>query len=170
MSVFHSQPDMYDFLLDVCGASGEVANHAGLTPLVLAGQLGRLDMFRHITARRRRTFYSFGRVRGAGGGCCLRGLRVGVCCVGFVSVFVGSGGGEVERKMDWCGDVGVSGCRVMIRGMHLSLRLLMEGSWAGVCLYPALCRMHVCMHQPSQLRPSVQQACGIAVHKGRVKC
>lgn len=70
MAVIHDQPDMYDFLVDICGGDPRAVNHTGLTPLVLAAQLGRLDMFRHITARRRRTFYSFGRVRGVkpGGG------------------------------------------------------------------------------------------------------
>jgi len=66
MAVIHNQPDMYDFLVDLCGASREVVNHHGLTPLVLAAQLGKLDMFRHISSRRRRTFYSFGRVRRGG--------------------------------------------------------------------------------------------------------
>jgi hypothetical protein len=43
----------------------QVRNHAGLTPLVLAAQLGKSDMFSHITSRRRRTFYSLGPVSGA---------------------------------------------------------------------------------------------------------
>lgn len=67
MAVIHEQQEMYDFLVDMCGASVNVSNHAGLTPLVLAAQLGKMDMFKHITSRRRRTFYSFGRVSGVDG-------------------------------------------------------------------------------------------------------
>lgn len=44
-------------------ASDEVRNYAGLTPLVLAAQLGDTDMFQHIYNRRRRAFYTFGTVR-----------------------------------------------------------------------------------------------------------
>lgn len=66
MSVVHDQPDMYDFLVDLCGADTAVTNHGGLSPLVLAAHMGKLDMLRHITSRRRRTFYSFGRVRREG--------------------------------------------------------------------------------------------------------
>jgi hypothetical protein len=62
MAVIHEQPDMYDFLVDMCGASVHVANHAGLTPLVLGAHMGKFQMFKHITSRRRRPFYSFGRV------------------------------------------------------------------------------------------------------------
>jgi hypothetical protein len=49
-----------------CAAAGagvlQVRNHAGLTPLVLCAHLGKMDMFQHIYSRRRRAFYSFGRV------------------------------------------------------------------------------------------------------------
>ncbi|KAF8062894.1 TRPV6 [Scenedesmus sp. PABB004] len=62
LCVIHGQPDMYDFLVDYCAASDAVRNTAGLTPIVLAGQLGRTAMFQHIYSRRRRAFYSFGRV------------------------------------------------------------------------------------------------------------
>eukprot|EP00879_Flechtneria_rotunda_P024448 GHRR01025918.1.p1 GENE.GHRR01025918.1~~GHRR01025918.1.p1 ORF type:complete len:377 (+),score=86.35 GHRR01025918.1:244-1374(+) len=62
MCVIHNQADMYDFLVEYCAASDEVRNHAGLTPLVLAAQLGKVEMLQHIYNRRRRAFYSFGKV------------------------------------------------------------------------------------------------------------
>ena len=49
--------------LQYCAASDTVRNHAGLTPLVLAAQLGKMPMLQHIYRRRRRAIYSFGRVR-----------------------------------------------------------------------------------------------------------
>jgi hypothetical protein len=49
--------------LQYCAASDNVRNHAGLTPLVLAAQLGKMPMLQHIYRRRRRAIYSFGRVR-----------------------------------------------------------------------------------------------------------
>lgn len=54
---------MYDFLVDYCAASDTVRNYGGLTPLVLAAHLGKQDMLQHIYSRRRRAFYSFGKVR-----------------------------------------------------------------------------------------------------------
>ncbi|WIA19587.1 hypothetical protein OEZ85_005527 [Tetradesmus obliquus] len=62
MCVIHDQADMYDFLVDYCAASEAVRNHGGLTPLCLAAQLGKADMLQHIYSRRRRAFYSFGKV------------------------------------------------------------------------------------------------------------
>ena len=62
MCVYHDQKDMYDFLIDYCGASERVRNHAGLTALVLAATIGKEDMFQHIYNRRRRAFYAFGKV------------------------------------------------------------------------------------------------------------
>jgi hypothetical protein len=82
MTVVHGQPDMYDYLVEYCGASEAEANHTGLTPLVLAAQLGKTDMFEHIYERRRKAFYTFGKV------------REGVC--------VGGRGICLER-MDWGG-------------------------------------------------------------------
>jgi hypothetical protein len=49
-------------------ASDAVRNYAGLTPLVLAAQLGRVDMLQHIYNRRRRAFYTFGKVDAPYGG------------------------------------------------------------------------------------------------------
>lgn len=43
-------------------ASDAVRNYSGLTPLVLAAQQGKMDMFQHIYNRRRRAFYTFGKV------------------------------------------------------------------------------------------------------------
>jgi hypothetical protein len=63
MCVIHDQADMYDFLVDYCAASEAVRNHGGLTPLCLAAQIGKADMLQHIYNRRRRAFYSFGKVR-----------------------------------------------------------------------------------------------------------
>jgi hypothetical protein len=63
MCVYHDQKDMYDFLIDYCGASEKVRNHAGLTPLVLAATLPKEEMFQHIYSRRRKAFYAFGKVR-----------------------------------------------------------------------------------------------------------
>jgi ankyrin repeat protein len=65
MCVIHDQADMYDFLVDYCAASEAVRNHGGLTPLCLAAQIGKTDMLQHIYNRRRRAFYSFGKVRRA---------------------------------------------------------------------------------------------------------
>ncbi|KIY99828.1 Transient receptor potential cation channel subfamily V member 6 [Monoraphidium neglectum] len=62
MCVIHGQADMYDFLIEYCAASDAVRNYAGLTPLVLAAQLGRVDMLQHIYNRRRRAFYTFGKI------------------------------------------------------------------------------------------------------------
>ncbi|GBF97002.1 hypothetical protein Rsub_09799 [Raphidocelis subcapitata] len=62
MTVVHDQPDMFDFLVDYCAASDAVRNNAGLTPLVLAAHLGKMATFQHIYNRRRRAFYTFGRV------------------------------------------------------------------------------------------------------------
>lgn len=38
-------------------------NYAGLTPLVLSAHLGSTTMLQHIYSRRRRAFYTFGKVR-----------------------------------------------------------------------------------------------------------
>jgi hypothetical protein len=65
MCVIHDQADMYDFLVDYCAASEAVRNHGGLTPLCLAAQTGKSDMLQHVYNRRRRAFYSFGKVRHA---------------------------------------------------------------------------------------------------------
>jgi ankyrin repeat protein len=65
MCVIHDQADMYDFLVDYCAASEAVRNHGGLTPLCLAAQTGKSDMLQHVYNRRRRAFYSFGKVRRA---------------------------------------------------------------------------------------------------------
>jgi hypothetical protein len=62
MCVIHDQADMYDFLVDYCAASEAVRNHAGLTPLCLAAHAGKSDMLQHVYNRRRRAFYSFGKV------------------------------------------------------------------------------------------------------------
>lgn len=40
----------------------QVPNYHGLTPLVLAAQLGKGDMLQHIYSKKRRAFYTFGRV------------------------------------------------------------------------------------------------------------
>ncbi len=43
-------------------ASDSVRNYYGLTPLVLAAQLGNTAMLQHVYNRRRRAFYTFGKV------------------------------------------------------------------------------------------------------------
>ena len=63
MCVYHEQMEMYDFLVGFCGASEDVRNLHGLTPLVLATHLGKLNVVSHIFTKRRRTFYTFGKVR-----------------------------------------------------------------------------------------------------------
>lgn len=60
MCVFHDQREMYDYLVEYCGARENVRNAHGLTPLTLAAHLGRTDMLQHIYNRRRRAFYTFG--------------------------------------------------------------------------------------------------------------
>ncbi|KAF6258835.1 hypothetical protein COO60DRAFT_1074230 [Scenedesmus sp. NREL 46B-D3] len=62
MCVIHDQAGMYDFLVDYCAASEAVRSQGGLTPLCLAAQLGKADMLQHVYSRRRRAFYSFGKV------------------------------------------------------------------------------------------------------------
>lgn len=61
-------------------ASVTVRNYSGLTPLVLAAQLGKMAMFQHIYNRRRRAFYTFGKVgrRARGRACHVRGSAAAV--------------------------------------------------------------------------------------------
>jgi hypothetical protein len=49
-----------------------VRNHQGLTPLVLAAHLGKEAMMQHIYKRRRRAFYTFGKVGCLVGAGCLQ--------------------------------------------------------------------------------------------------
>jgi ankyrin repeat protein len=42
MCVFHDQLDMYDHLVEYCGAHEHVRNNRGQTPLVLAASLGKV--------------------------------------------------------------------------------------------------------------------------------
>jgi ankyrin repeat protein len=79
MCVIHDQADMYDFLVDYCAASEAVRNHGGLTPLCLAAHMGKSDMLQHVYNRRRRAFYSFGKV------CAVSSLQESGCpvCLGW---------------------------------------------------------------------------------------
>lgn len=85
MCIYHDQKDMYDFLVEYLCASESVRNVHGSTPIVLAAELGKLDMFQHIYNKRRRAFYTFGKVCGSGWG-------VG-WCVGWVR-----GGGGIHWR------------------------------------------------------------------------
>jgi ankyrin repeat protein len=62
MCVHHNQLDMFDHLLEYCGASDSVKNVEGFTPLVLAASLGLSDMFQHICNKRRKVGWSYGPV------------------------------------------------------------------------------------------------------------
>ena len=59
-------PEMYDMLVEKCGAlethvdGCPVTGRERLTPLTLAAKLGRKDMFRHILARRRNVVWEWG--------------------------------------------------------------------------------------------------------------
>ena len=45
MCVYHNQLDMYDHLIEFCGASEHVRNNRGQTPMLLAASLGRVQIF-----------------------------------------------------------------------------------------------------------------------------
>lgn len=59
MTVIHRQCDMYDFLVDYCGALEREPNNEGLTPLVLAAHLDCKEMFQHIYGRRKRLTWRY---------------------------------------------------------------------------------------------------------------
>lgn len=54
MCVYHDQLDMYDHLVEFCGASEHVRNNRGMTPMLLAASLGKLEAFQHIYNKRRK--------------------------------------------------------------------------------------------------------------------
>eukprot|EP00201_Polytomella_parva_P020198 CAMPEP_0175043104 /NCGR_PEP_ID=MMETSP0052_2-20121109/2973_1 /TAXON_ID=51329 ORGANISM="Polytomella parva, Strain SAG 63-3" /NCGR_SAMPLE_ID=MMETSP0052_2 /ASSEMBLY_ACC=CAM_ASM_000194 /LENGTH=456 /DNA_ID=CAMNT_0016306069 /DNA_START=224 /DNA_END=1591 /DNA_ORIENTATION=- len=62
MCVLHDQMEMYDHLLECCGASELVENSHSQTPLMLAAARGKLEMFQHIISRRRRIAWAYGPV------------------------------------------------------------------------------------------------------------
>ncbi|KXZ41393.1 hypothetical protein GPECTOR_497g455 [Gonium pectorale] len=62
MCVYHDQPDMYDHLVEYCGASEHVQNNRSQTPLLLAASLGKVDMLQHIYNKRRRVAWAYGPV------------------------------------------------------------------------------------------------------------
>lgn len=45
MCVYHDQTEMYDHLVEFCGASEHVKNNRGQTPMLLAASLGKVEMF-----------------------------------------------------------------------------------------------------------------------------
>jgi ankyrin repeat protein len=45
LSVVHDQLDMYDHLVEGCGADEHVRNNRGATPLLLAASLGKLEVW-----------------------------------------------------------------------------------------------------------------------------
>jgi ankyrin repeat protein len=63
MCVYHNQIEMFDHLMEYCGATDNARNIEGLTPLVLAASLGYSDMFQHICNKRRKVGWSYGPVR-----------------------------------------------------------------------------------------------------------
>ncbi len=62
LAVYHDQTEMYDHLIEYCGASEHVRNNRGATPLLLAASLGKLDVFQHIYNRRRRVGHCLSRL------------------------------------------------------------------------------------------------------------
>ena len=54
MCVYHDQPDMYDHLVEYCGASEHVQNNNSQTPLLLAASIGKIVMLQHIYNKKRR--------------------------------------------------------------------------------------------------------------------
>ena len=62
MCVYHNQIEMFDHLMEHCGATDNVRNIEGFTPLVLAASLGFTDMFQHILCKRRKVGWSYGPV------------------------------------------------------------------------------------------------------------
>ncbi|GIL76046.1 hypothetical protein Vretimale_5686 [Volvox reticuliferus] len=62
MCVYHDQPDMYDHLVEYCGASEHVQNNRSQTPLLLAASLGKVEMLQHIYNKRRRVAWAYGPV------------------------------------------------------------------------------------------------------------
>ena len=63
MCVHHDQSDMYDHLVEFCGAHEHVRNNRGLTPLLLAASLGKVEIFQHIYNKRRKVAWAYGPVR-----------------------------------------------------------------------------------------------------------
>ena len=63
MCVHHDQTDMYDHLIEFCGASEHVRNNRGQTPMLLAASLGKVEVFQHIYNKRRRIAWAYGPVR-----------------------------------------------------------------------------------------------------------
>mmetsp|Transcript_1453 Transcript_1453/g.3191 ORF Transcript_1453/g.3191 Transcript_1453/m.3191 type:complete len:1024 (-) Transcript_1453:1638-4709(-) len=62
MCVYHDQADMYDHLVEYCGASEHVRNNRGQTPLLLAASLGKVEIFQHIYNKRRKVAWAYGPV------------------------------------------------------------------------------------------------------------
>ncbi|GAX79471.1 hypothetical protein CEUSTIGMA_g6912.t1 [Chlamydomonas eustigma] len=62
MCIYHDQNDMYDHLVEYCGASENVRNNRGQTPMLLAASLGKVEMFQHIYNRRRHIAWAYGPV------------------------------------------------------------------------------------------------------------
>ncbi|KAL6745893.1 ankyrin repeat-containing domain protein, partial [Haematococcus lacustris] len=62
LCVYHDQIEMYEHLVEYCGASEHVRNNRGQTPLLMAASLGRLSMFQHIYNRRRKVAWAYGPV------------------------------------------------------------------------------------------------------------
>jgi hypothetical protein len=63
MCIYHDQNEMYEHLVEFCGASENVRNNRGQTPMLLAASLGKVEMFQHIYNRRRRIAWTYGPVR-----------------------------------------------------------------------------------------------------------
>eukprot|EP00798_Chlamydomonas_sp_ICE-L_P026129 gene26129-11847_t len=62
MCVHHDQIDMFDHLVEYCGASEHVCNNRGQTPLLLAASLGKQEIFQHIYNKRRKVAWAYGPV------------------------------------------------------------------------------------------------------------
>lgn len=62
LAVYHDQLDMYDHLIEYCGAAEHARNNRGATPLLLACSMGKLEIFQHIYNKRRKVAWAYGPV------------------------------------------------------------------------------------------------------------
>ncbi|MEW5311092.1 MAG: hypothetical protein WDW38_002835 [Sanguina aurantia] len=62
MCVHHDQIQMYDHLVEFCGADEHIRNNRSQTPLLLAAYLGKMAMFQHIYNKRRQVAWRYGPV------------------------------------------------------------------------------------------------------------
>lgn len=60
--MIHGQLEMYDYLVDVLGATEGERNRQLMTPLMLAASLGDIDMFHHIYSKRIKVAWRYGKI------------------------------------------------------------------------------------------------------------